>query len=247
MIRSIVPCFVIAIALACACQATGAIADPGGNPPPDAGARETASAAPDAAVPAPDQGAAFVESRGCPRCHQSTDPADGTLSGQTTPQPGTHVFGANLTGDLETGIGGWSDEMILRAIRTGVDNDGAELCATMPRFRDMGDDEGYAIIAYLRSLTPTRRKVPESECDESDDPSDGGEDAAVADATPDVAPPEDAGPDAVVVPCGSYVGPSTPATCHACGTRACQANGCYGGYWCETWTSTCHPEPAACR
>ena len=47
--------------------------------------------------------------------------------------------------------------------------------------------------------------------------------------------------------CGSLVGPTTAAKCNSCGTsHTCQANGCYGGWWCDTSTDKCHAPPTNC-
>jgi hypothetical protein len=50
--------------------------------------------------------------------------------------------------------------------------------------------------------------------------------------------------------CGALVGPSVSAACHSCttGTGDCQANGCYGGWFCNTQTNRCQspPSPASC-
>ena len=112
-----------------------------------------------------------VTARGCPSCHQSKNPADGTLSGTTTPRDGTAAYPANLTPDVDTGIGSWSDELIVRAMLTGFDDEDAPLCPPMPHFdgsggdgRPMSDDEKTSIVAYLRSLPPVHREIPESSC-----------------------------------------------------------------------------------
>jgi hypothetical protein len=57
---------------------------------------------------------------------------------------------------------------------------------------------------------------------------------------------EDAGPPSAT--CGALVGPDVKAPCASCGANGCQANGCYGGYWCNTATSRCQaaPNPADC-
>ena len=215
---------------------------------PDAGA-ETAAAKPDGSAPSdPERGAGYVRARGCVRCHQSADPADGVLSGSTRPRPGSLAFPKNLTPDSDTGLGEWSDRLILRAIREGVDDDGAPLCATMPRYVDIDDDEGAAIVAYLRDLPPVHHAIPESRC---------GDEHAEADAgagEPDAAPPGlDAGRDAAdasdagdAMACVGLAAPGTKSTCHACGVRPCQPNGCFGGYVCDTHTSTCHSLPLGC-
>jgi len=67
----------------------------------------------------------------------------------------------NLTPDLETGLGSWTDAEIARAIREGVDRNGVEL-AIMPssNFHAMGDADVSAIIGYLRSLAPVKKTIP---------------------------------------------------------------------------------------
>ena len=198
------------------------------------------------------RGADRVGIRGCPTCHQSKDPNDGVLSGQSSPRPGTMAYGPNLTPDNDTGIGSWSDESIARAIRTGVDDQGAALCPPMPHFADVADEEAKDIVAYLRSLQPVARKAPDSACPGKVSTSDAG--ATTGDDAGDpLAPPDagltDAGLTDVGGPdsgCVGFAAPGARAACHACGTRACQANGCYGGYWCEGATATCHPKPATC-
>ena len=108
-------------------------------------------------------GADFVQQRGCPGCHQSSDHRS-TLAGNPVAVHGTLAYPANLTPDRSTGIGGWADEQIIRAFRYGVDASDAELCPTMPRFDKIGDVEASAIVAYLRSLPVVTRAIPLSMC-----------------------------------------------------------------------------------
>lgn len=152
----------------------------------------------DMTLPDPVQrGLFYVTARGCPTCHQSKDPADGTLSGTTTPRKGTMAYPANLTPDSDTGIGDWSDEQIMRAMRSGIDDGDAPLCPPMPHFdgtggdgRPMTDDEATSIVAYLRSLPPVHHEIPASACPplKSPPPDDGGDMAVPA---PDPGPPAD--------------------------------------------------------
>ena len=107
-------------------------------------------------------GAQDVEQRQCPMCHQAK--GKGTLAGNLTAVAGTFAYPANLTPDRTTGIGGWADEEIVRAMRYGVDDENVELCPTMPRFDSMSDNEAQAIVAYLRSLPSVSNAVPESYC-----------------------------------------------------------------------------------
>lgn len=78
--------------------------------------------------------------------------------------PGT-VVSSNLTSDPETGLGRWTDGEILRALREGVSRDGRALFSFMPyqHFAKMSDEDAYAVVAYLRSLPPVRRRLPKTE------------------------------------------------------------------------------------
>jgi len=105
------------------------------------------------------EGKAAVTERKCTGCHTAD------LGGSTTPlRDTTATYAANLTPDMTTGIGSWTDAQIKTAIRTGVDDEGKELCSKMPRFSDMSDTEVADIVAYLRSLPPVSREIPESTC-----------------------------------------------------------------------------------
>ena len=48
--------------------------------------------------------------------------------------------------------------------------------------------------------------------------------------------------------CGTLVGPDVTANCYACrvADEPCQANGCYGGWWCNTSSNHCQSPPSAC-
>jgi mono/diheme cytochrome c family protein len=77
--------------------------------------------------------------------------------------PGLGVFyGPNLTPDKETGLGNWSAQDIVKAIRTGQRPDGRELAPIMPwqGLSVLTDDDARAIAAYLQSLPPVKNKVP---------------------------------------------------------------------------------------
>jgi hypothetical protein len=106
-------------------------------------------------------GAQAVAQRGCDQCHSSSV---GTFAGNSVPVSGTQAYAPNITPDLDTGVGSWTDEHLMRAIRFGVDDEGATLCSQMPRATDMSDTEAADIVAYLRSLPPVKNQVPESSC-----------------------------------------------------------------------------------
>lgn len=72
---------------------------------------------------------------------------------------------ANLTPDEETGIGRWTEEDFLRAMRTGVDPRGDRIHPFMPwrELRRMRGDDLRAIYLYLRTLPAIRNPVPEKQ------------------------------------------------------------------------------------
>ena len=77
--------------------------------------------------------------------------------------PTVGVFYApNLTPDRETGLGAWSEQEIIDAVRKGVRPDGRMLAPMMPypSYGAMSDADAAALAAYLKSLPPVRHKAP---------------------------------------------------------------------------------------
>jgi hypothetical protein len=116
-------------------------------------------------------GLEFVQQRGCMACHGDAKSSSGAMAGNSTPVGGTTAYAPNLTPDVATGIGGWADLQVIRAMRYGIDEEQEQLCPTMPHFDGsdskypfMTDVEAEAIVAYLRSLAPVKNSVPESMC-----------------------------------------------------------------------------------
>ncbi len=74
-------------------------------------------------------------------------------------------FAANLTPDKETGLGKWSEQTFINAIRTGKHQgqpNGRDILTPMPWFyiKESTDEDLKAIWAYLRSLPPIKNQVP---------------------------------------------------------------------------------------
>lgn len=94
------------------------------------------------------RGQVLVEQNECVTCHQAN------FAGFT-------IF-PNITPDEATGIGTWSDEQIIGAIRDGVDADGKSMCSTMMRYSF--DQEQLAdIVAFLRGIPAVKNKIT-SQC-----------------------------------------------------------------------------------
>ena len=75
------------------------------------------------------------------------------------------VVAPNITSDVATGVGGWTDDELARAIREGVSRDGRTLFPMMPyeRFRRMSDEDLASIIVFLRTIPSVRRELPKTD------------------------------------------------------------------------------------
>lgn len=111
----------------------------------------------------------------CGNCHTPRD-ADGkpiaerALSGGglTFKTPAFTATAPNITPDVETGIGSWSDAEIRRALIKGMrpNHDqlaGVPLAAIMPAnfYKALLPTDLDAIVAYLRTVKPIRNAVPD--------------------------------------------------------------------------------------
>jgi hypothetical protein len=108
-------------------------------------------------------GAMSVMTRKCVQCHGMD------MSGAATPipypqDPTVELYPPNLTPDMATGTGSWTDDQLIMAIRNGQDNQGLELCPEMNHFSMMSDFEVNSIVLYLRSIPPVNKNVLRSVC-----------------------------------------------------------------------------------
>lgn len=69
------------------------------------------------------------------------------------------VYSTNITPDRQTGIGGWTDEQVITAIRAGRRPNGDRLIPVHPYpvFNGMAEEDLRALVAYLRSLPAVNR------------------------------------------------------------------------------------------
>jgi hypothetical protein len=72
------------------------------------------------------------------------------------------VYPANLTPDVETGIGSWSVDDVVQMITTGVDKHSGQTLPVMPwpSYANIQSEDAVAIAQYLLSLPPVRHQVP---------------------------------------------------------------------------------------
>ena len=167
-----------------------------------------------------ERGSYLVNSIGaCGNCHtprqQSVPDLSKKFSGgfQTFDEPWFTVKGANITPDRETGIGGWSDDDLRKALLAGARPNGVMLATVMPYpfYRMMLPSDVDAIVAYLRSVPAIRNEVQA--------PSYKAE--QVAAAVPGADKPMTAGDLKDPVKRGFYL--ASIAHCMACHSRASEA------------------------
>ncbi|HEY0875391.1 MAG TPA: hypothetical protein VGD94_18085, partial [Vicinamibacterales bacterium] len=87
----------------------------------------------------------------------------GTATNTAFAGPWGVSFTANLTPDKDTGLGSWTEEMFLMALRSGRhEGKGRPILPPMPwRFvGSLSDEDLKAVFAYLQSLPPIRNRVP---------------------------------------------------------------------------------------
>ncbi len=72
------------------------------------------------------------------------------------------IVAPNITPDVETGAGNWTDDMLARAIREGIGHDGRALFWGMwyRSFAGLADEDLASVVVYLRTLPPVRNALP---------------------------------------------------------------------------------------
>jgi len=170
------------------------------EPEPTAAAEEEAMAF----TGAPDAGQYIATLTGGCGCHFNRD-LGGLAGGNKFEGPFGVVYARNITPDMETGIGSYSQEEIASFLRTGAGPGGWQLHPVMPYmdFSVLSDQEAYDVAAYLHSLDPISNAVPDR--DLTSDP---------APFTPAVAPPAEPSTD----PIARGAALATMARCGSCHT-----------------------------
>ena len=114
----------------------------------------TAASAAESAAALVDRGRYLTLAADCAGCH--TDPKDGRpfAGGRPVQTPFGVVLAANITPDLETGIGAWTDAQFEAAVRGGHRPDGRRLYPAMPfpYYTRMSSEEVSAIRGYLGTV-----------------------------------------------------------------------------------------------
>ena len=80
--------------------------------------------------------------------------------GNTMTAPdGSKITSLNLTPDEESGIGKWTEEEFMNAVRSGIVPKGPSLRQPMMPFVYLTDAEIKAIYAYLKTVPKIKNKV----------------------------------------------------------------------------------------
>jgi mono/diheme cytochrome c family protein len=102
--------------------------------------------------------AVFAMAGGC-GCHSLAGGPVGSGGRQLSTPFGT-FYSTNITPDPETGLGHWTDEEIIAAIRGGDLRDGSVETPVMPYYlyAGMADRDVRDLVSYLRTLPAVRRE-----------------------------------------------------------------------------------------
>ncbi len=96
----------------------------------------------------------------CAACHTAKGGKPFAGGGVLDTPFGT-LLAPNITPDVGTGIGGWTDEEFVDAVRDGIGHDGVHLYPAMPypSYAKMTRSDVLAIRAYLDTLQPVQNRV----------------------------------------------------------------------------------------
>jgi mono/diheme cytochrome c family protein len=105
----------------------------------------------------------------CGACHTPvTGPhANQTFAGGVVlPVTATQqVTSANITSEIDTGLGQWTEGDILAAVRTGQTPDHREIVGPMRAFMEgwarLDERDAHALAEYIKSVPPVRHEIPE--------------------------------------------------------------------------------------
>lgn len=110
-------------------------------------------------------GAYAMRAADCIACHTAEGGAD-FAGGYPIESPLGTIYGANITPDVETGIGGWTLAQFRGALIDGLDDKGRHLYPAMPyeNYRMLDESDIHALYTYfMEEVPPVRNVVPEPE------------------------------------------------------------------------------------
>lgn len=99
----------------------------------------------------------------CAACH-TEDGGTPFVGGRPFETDFGTIYSTNITPDVETGIGSWTDADFLRAMHEGIAKDGTRLYPAFPyaAYTYLTDEDVLAIKAYLFSIPAVKYTAPEN-------------------------------------------------------------------------------------
>ena len=100
------------------------------------------------------RGEYLTKAADCIACHTVAESHKPFAGGVAFKLPIGTIYSSNITPDKDSGIGSWSDDEFVRAVREGVRNDGVHLYPAFPytSYTQLSRGDVLAIKAYLLSL-----------------------------------------------------------------------------------------------
>ena len=107
-----------------------------------------------------ENGLYLVRLAGCMTCHTDEEGGGKAFAGGRafTSNFGT-FYAPNITPDVDTGLGRWSEEDFVRAMRYGISRDGHAYFPVFPytSYANLTDGDLLAMYAYLKTVKPVKR------------------------------------------------------------------------------------------
>ena len=97
----------------------------------------------------------------CASCHTVPQKSQPFAGGRPIETPFGKIVAPNITPDMETGIGSWTDDQFDNAVRKGIGRNGERLYPAMPfnAYTKMSRKDVLAIRAYLNTVTAVYNPV----------------------------------------------------------------------------------------
>jgi len=106
------------------------------------------------------KGKALVDAGDCAGCH-TAEKSKPFAGGRSIPTPFGMIEAPNITPDVGTGIGGWSEEDFYNALHFGKRPDGSPLYPAFPYpyYTKLTREDVRAIYAYLQTIPPVKNEA----------------------------------------------------------------------------------------
>ena len=97
----------------------------------------------------------------CAACHTLPGSGHALAGGRAIETPFGDLLAPNITPDPLTGIGAWTDEEFINAMKKGTGRDGTHLYPAMPYtyYTKVTRDDALAIRAYLNTIPAVQNAV----------------------------------------------------------------------------------------